>query len=421
MNRNTIIGLTLLVLILVATGLWRYQGYKENVRRQQEITRLLQQTQNNPSARLDVLDSIIVAYPDDQVIQRVARYQLVRAHGEIGSSESTLVRAAHSFLDADSSGAALNYVASVYANNDITDPNGIQYAQAALLEAQTMAAPENLHPDQWVDQRRLMIGETLHILGRLQVINARIGPALESLEAAVDSVPDSPGILRSLADLYDETGNRSGALQMHMSVLRLVYNDDDARAGVERLYPVLYGYRTSTITVIDTLIANARERRRENILGGQIAKDLPAFELIGPGEAMHSAEALRGKVLVINAWATWCVPCQKQLPVLQKAYDRFGDRSDVSFLMVSFDEEQLRVPPYLERNGYTFPVAYGDRNLYHGLGIQGIPTTIVADTSGTMRFNRLGFSEIGDPIEELGWQIEAARNVVQSDEPAETM
>ena len=75
MSRNTIIGLVAMFAIVGGVLYWQHSRQRESMRRQQEITRLLERTEADLDARIDALDSIMAAYPEDNVIQRVARYQ----------------------------------------------------------------------------------------------------------------------------------------------------------------------------------------------------------------------------------------------------------------------------------------------------------------------------------------------------------
>jgi thioredoxin-like negative regulator of GroEL len=413
MNRNTILALVALAAILAGTVFWRYTTFSEDMRRQREISSALERTEGDHHARLAVLDSICTEYPDDKVIQKVAKYQILHTHDEMSSPHQYITRAAEEFIAADSGAAAMNYVASVFSSNRIPGDAGLRYARSALAAAQRMDRPENLTHGQWAEQRRIMIGETLHILGALQLVNADLTSARTTLEAAADSVPDSPNFLRTIAALYEEIGNRRDALERYKDVVRLRYDDRTARDNIRRLYPEMFGYMTPVSFVLDTLVQNARTARREAILADTLSRPMPLFQLAGPRQEVFNSDQFAGKILILNTWATWCVPCEKLLPLMQDAYEYHGRTPDVAFLTVSFDQEKENVLPFIERHRFTFPVAFGDRALYDALGMSGIPTTIVADTSGTIRFQHLGFTDVGDFVEEIGWQIDAAREAMR--------
>lgn len=109
------------------------------------------------------------------------------------------------------------------------------------------------------------------------------------------------------------------------------------------------------------------------------------------GEELTATE-LRGRVVVVNFWATWCGPCKLEMPSLQKLHERHAD-AGVVVLGLSVDVGGQRpVRAFLEERGITYPVGLATRaqRLAFG-GIQGIPTTFVIDRSGTVRHRVVGY------------------------------
>ena len=84
--------------------------------------------------------------------------------------------------------------------------------------------------------------------------------------------------------------------------------------------------------------------------------EAPGFELerLGGGEAI-SLEALRGKVVLINFWATWCKPCEDEMPAMQRLYGSL-EGGDFELLAVSVDEEPALIGDFVGRLGLSFPV-----------------------------------------------------------------
>src|SRR5208283_217665 len=85
-------------------------------------------------------------------------------------------------------------------------------------------------------------------------------------------------------------------------------------------------------------------------------KEIPAFELADLSGKTWRLKELGGKTLLINLWATWCGPCNAELPRLQNFYEKVKGRSDVQVLTFNIDEDLGLVAPYLKDKGYTFPV-----------------------------------------------------------------
>ena len=111
----------------------------------------------------------------------------------------------------------------------------------------------------------------------------------------------------------------------------------------------------------------------------------PDFTLpvLGGGEA--SLSALKGKVVVVNFWATWCPPCLVEMPVLNELYAAYRDQG-VEVLGLSLDEEGLPVTkPFVEKLEVTYPIVEADRKTYQAYGnILTIPHTFVIDRAGNV-------------------------------------
>jgi thiol-disulfide isomerase/thioredoxin len=116
----------------------------------------------------------------------------------------------------------------------------------------------------------------------------------------------------------------------------------------------------------------------------------------------------RGKVIVMNFWATWCGPCMTEMPLFEKTMAKYKEDKDVFFLAISTDEDRELVAPYLKRYKYTFPIVY-DEYLNDLFGVSSIPTTIILDRNGGVSFRQAGFNPRGDFVETLSEKIEDAK------------
>ncbi len=100
---------------------------------------------------------------------------------------------------------------------------------------------------------------------------------------------------------------------------------------------------------------------------------------------------LKGKVVLLNFWATWCSPCKEEMPSMESLYQRF-DRKDFTLLAVSVDfEEKEKVKGFVENKGYTFPVLLDPKgrtlDLYK---VRAIPTTFIIDKRGLILGKAIG-------------------------------
>jgi thiol-disulfide isomerase/thioredoxin len=136
------------------------------------------------------------------------------------------------------------------------------------------------------------------------------------------------------------------------------------------------------------------------ITAGEIGSRLPEFSVKDlQGHEISSAE-LRGKVVLIDFWATWCQPCKKEMPGYQKLLDQYGSRG-FTVVGFKFDTMMDTEDPILFAKdiGVRYPLAVADHDLKQKFGgIQGLPTTMLYDRLGILRQKIVGF-EYTDVIE----------------------
>lgn len=133
--------------------------------------------------------------------------------------------------------------------------------------------------------------------------------------------------------------------------------------------------------------------RKTDFAAGQIGSRLPDFAVEDlQGRKISSAD-LRGKVVLIDFWATWCQPCEKEMPGYQKLLDRYGARG---FAVVGFKANMMKDTEdplkFAHRIGVHYPlvVATGDLVQKFG-GLEGLPTTMLYDRRGILRVKIIGF------------------------------
>jgi len=158
------------------------------------------------------------------------------------------------------------------------------------------------------------------------------------------------------------------------------------------------------VTTVDTVQINTKEIPSRNVdlpgmaaLGFEFpeqafpAQDVPLTPLDGSEQIMLSD--FRGKVVLLNFWATWCPPCQKEMPSMERLND-FLDGKDFVMLGVDVDEETGKVQKFIKDKGYTFPIFLDQNNeVYPYYGTGSIPTSYIIDKQGHVAARIIGSIE----------------------------
>ena len=110
---------------------------------------------------------------------------------------------------------------------------------------------------------------------------------------------------------------------------------------------------------------------------------LPGFELARlDEEGVMTEEDLAGAPVVINFWASWCIPCKEEAELLQETYERYKDEG-VIFLGVNIKDANVDAQAFIEEYGITYPVVSDpSEELARDLGVKGIPETFFIDAEG---------------------------------------
>ncbi|MGV3529778.1 MAG: redoxin family protein [Flavisolibacter sp.] len=106
------------------------------------------------------------------------------------------------------------------------------------------------------------------------------------------------------------------------------------------------------------------------------------------------AAAIKNKIVILDFWATWCVPCMHEMPYVQKAYEKFAGRDDVAFMVINSGAKNTLkdAQGWWGNKRYSFPVYFNtDAQVGEKLGFNLIPALYILDKEGFIRFKTIGF------------------------------
>jgi thiol-disulfide isomerase/thioredoxin len=116
----------------------------------------------------------------------------------------------------------------------------------------------------------------------------------------------------------------------------------------------------------------------------------------------------RGKVVILNFWATWCIPCREEMPLLVNIQKRYADRGVVVIGAAADDEStRAQIAPFVEKLGITFPIWTGATTEHMkslGMGT-GLPVTAIVDQQGRLAFRLLGILKRGELVKRIEYLL----------------
>ncbi|HYB92305.1 MAG TPA: TlpA disulfide reductase family protein [Candidatus Binataceae bacterium] len=151
--------------------------------------------------------------------------------------------------------------------------------------------------------------------------------------------------------------------------------------------------------IVLLVVASVRSGRNvpsggAGVAGGRVAAGDRAanFNLDSLDGHKVSLEALRGKVVFLNVWATWCGPCLQEMPSMETLFDELKSRSDFVMLAVSQDTRgRDAIQSYVRKNGFHFTVLLDPENTVgETYEVSGVPETFIIDRAGRIVAHHMG-------------------------------
>jgi tetratricopeptide (TPR) repeat protein len=203
--------------------------------------------------------------------------------------------------------------------------------------------------------------------------------AVENFEVVEKQFPSDASVRHELAALYVRQNNFAAAVEQFDQALAIDPTDAAARKGRE--------------AALNQMPAAAKKKTEQAGESRWVEphKPLPAFTLQALDGKTWKLADLNGKVVVIDLWATWCVPCRTELPEFQKLYEQWKDRPNVAVISFNVDDDPAVIAPYVAENHYTFPVLRANEFADDYLTVAFIPQTWFLDTQGKLRWIHEGY------------------------------
>lgn len=227
---------------------------------------------------------------------------------------------------------------------------------------------------------------------------------------------DNANIKKNYALTLAASGKPDSALVLLSELVSTGKADNDVKAQLPAIYKSAKGSDAGYTAFADELMSTMRKHIQEQVKKDLISEVAPVFTLKDLDGNTVSTAGLKGKILVLDFWATWCGPCKRSFPAMQKTVNKYKNDPRVKFLFIDTWERVAEpakdVKKFIQDNNYTFQVLLDDKTtgVVGQFKVSSIPAKFIIDGTGNTRFKLTGFSGGDDAaVEELSAMIEMIR------------
>ncbi len=315
-----------------------------------------------------------------------------------------------------------NNIAWTMAEKDIDLELAAEFAalgvELAREEQKTpkMVRPSYITEREWKEQALAGLGMALDTYGYTLL---KLDKPREALPAFEEAAHLSKGENLEVNERYAETLVKSGSFEKAISEIGRFIKEGRRTARMEELFKQAYIQHTGDEKEASEQFFKLRKIAQEKIIAElretMLDSPAPNFTLDDLAGNSVSLIDLRGKIVVIDFWATWCRPCRESFPGLKKTVEQYENDETVRFFFINSSEQvddwKKNASDFMIQNNYPFHVLLDTENTATtAFKVESIPTKFIIDKKGKIRFKSVGFKGNIDKLaEELSLMIEMLR------------
>jgi len=244
-----------------------------------------------------------------------------------------------------------------------------------------------VYPFYDVEERKSRVDRTktsfYRVLGRYNELTGDLDNAIAAYERVIElqggkffAEPDDHVVL---ADLYTEKGDYDNAGKYYLYAIVTGGDRGSIRLKLEEMFKK-EGISSDLITQkVDSILA----------LENQVVQTAPDFKVETIEGEKVSLNDFRGKVVVLNFWATWCTPCKREIPLLNQLVEKFSDRKDIVFVALTTDSRD-RVKDFLKTQDFKYLLTFAHGEVFKSYKVSAIPTHYIINQEGKIVFRMVG-------------------------------
>ena len=368
-------------------------------------------TEQDPAKRITFLQKLNADFPATGQDLEMRMNMLTSAYVASGEYEKTAATLASM---PNASGDAYNNLAWEMIDKGVDIEKALGYAKTGIDILRKHAGegkPPYIAEQQWRKMKKQSLGMILDTYGYGLFKLNRLEQAVAAYEEASSLTEGKyPDITGRLIECSDKLGRTDRVLELTTEAL----STGNSSGAIVSAYKTAYVKKHGSDSGLDASIAEmktkAAGKARADLIKDRVNKPAIDFSLKSLDGKTVKLSDLKGKVVVLDFWATWCGPCKYSFPYLQKVYDKYKGNDRVMILTmdtwenVAGKERESLVRKFIDENKYTFPVLF-DEGFVEKYGVEGIPTKFVIDRNGTIQFKKIG-AEGEEMLKNLSAQID---------------
>lgn len=268
--------------------------------------------------------------------------------------------------------------------------------------AETTVLAQKEHPEDAEDKEKLPIISAAY--GNLLVAQGKLTEAEKWVELAYENDKKADFSLKKSYIAVQMNKKEYGkAFSVLEEIFRKGMGTEIMKAQLKEAYININGSDKGFDKYLNGLLKEAANKQKKEVLNRMVNEPAPLFTLKNMKGEEVSLAALKGKVVILDFWATWCGPCKSSFPAMQKAANKYKDNANVIFLFINTWESSKNPLPevkkFIEEHNYNFNVLFDLKDpvskkceVVVSYGAKGIPAKYIIDKEGNIRFKLVGFS-----------------------------
>lgn len=282
------------------------------------------------------------------------------------------------------------------------------------------ARPSDFPKDDWERFMKFAFFPYTDTYASALFANNHYKDALKYQKLAFDSSPENAmtSSLERYAKLLELNGEADSAYNLLLNLAKMGKMTASMNQQLEEIYLKRGGDRSGLERLMDQIAASIQENLKKKFREKALNTEIPDFTLSDLNGLKVSLSDFKGKIVVIDFWATWCLPCKASFPAMIKVMEK---HPEVVFLYIATREEGQNpieeVKNYILKSRLPFYVLMdepilNDLDNYKALSIfkpSGIPAKAIIDARGVQKFISIGFTSESELINELEAMLSVAK------------